>query len=105
MDWKNQKKLLVLKIIAFELATANSQIPEQNACHWQSTCYETYLTFNISLAVIFLKSSSPRVIENIVKVLSCKFDKSLGSFNMLTVKGSSETVFFREWSNQLFQSL
>ena len=34
-----------------------------------------------------------------------KILKSLGPFNMLTVKMSSETVFFREWSNQVFDSL
>ena len=31
-----------------------------------------------------------------MKVLSCRFYKSLALFNMLTVKGCSETVFFLE---------
>ena len=42
-----------------------------------------------------------------------KFDKSalmeishvFRRFNMLTVKGGSETSLFREWSNQVFDSL
>ena len=57
------KKLLVLKIIAFESGTANSHNPEQDICHWQSMCYETPLRFNISLREIFSKSGSPRVMK------------------------------------------
>ena len=96
---------MILKIIAFELGTKNSQNPEQETFHWQSTSYETHLRFNISLTEIFLKSSSLRVIENVMKVLSCIFDNSLGCFNMFTVKGFSKTVFSREWSRQVFHSL
>ena len=55
------KKLLVLKIIAFELETRNSHNPEQDICHWQSMCYETLLTFNISLREIFSKGEYPIV--------------------------------------------
>ena len=40
-----------------------------------------------------------------MKVLSSKFYKNLGPFNMLTVEPCSETVFFREFSNQVFDSL
>ena len=58
MEEKNQKKLLVLKIIAFESGTRNSHNPEQYICHWQSMCYETALRFNISLREIFPKSGS-----------------------------------------------
>ena len=43
--------------------------------------------------------------KNMMKVLSCRFYKSLEGFNMLTVKECSEMVFFREWSNQVFHSL
>ena len=57
------KKLLVLKIIAFELETRNSHNPEQDICHWQSMCYETPLRFNISLREIFSKSGSPTVMK------------------------------------------
>ena len=57
------KKLLVLKIIAFESGTANSHNPEQDICHWQSMCYETHLRFNISLREIFSKSRSPRLMK------------------------------------------
>ena len=63
MEQKNEKKLLVLKIIAFESGKANSHNPEQDICHWQSMCYETPLRFNISLREIFSKSGSPRVIK------------------------------------------
>ena len=61
MEQKNQKKLLVLKIIAFESGKANSHNPEQDICHWQSMCYETPLRFNILLREIFLKSVFLRV--------------------------------------------
>ena len=63
MEQKNEKKLLVLKIIAFESGKANSHNPEQDICHWQSMCYETPLTFNISLKDIFSQSGSPRVMK------------------------------------------
>ena len=63
MEQKNEKKLLVLKIIAFESGKANSHNPEQDICHWQSMCYETPLRFNISLREIFSKSRPPRVIK------------------------------------------
>ena len=63
IEQKNQKKLLVLKIIAFEWRTANSHNPDQDICHWQSMCYETHLRFNISLREIFSKSASPRLMK------------------------------------------
>ena len=63
MEQRKVKKFLVLKIIAFELGTRNSQNPEQDNCHWQSMCYETPLRFNISLREIFSKSGSPRVMK------------------------------------------
>ena len=96
---KKMKKFLVLKIIAFESGTTNSQNREQDTSHWQSSCYETPPRFNISLKGIFLKSSSLRVIKNMMKVFACWFFKNLGLFKILTVKGCSETFFFRERSN------
>ena len=63
MEQKNQKKLLVLKIIPFESGTRNSHNLEQDICHWQSICYETALRFNISLREIFSKSGSDRVMK------------------------------------------
>ena len=38
MESKTQKMFLVLKIIAFELETANSHKPEQDTCNQQSMC-------------------------------------------------------------------
>ena len=63
MEQKNQKKLLVLKIIPFESGTRNSHNLEQDICHWQSMCYEAPLRFNISLREIFSKSGSRRVMK------------------------------------------
>ena len=63
MEQKNQKKLLVLKIIAFESGTTNSHNPEQDICHWQSMCYEKPLRFNISLREIFSESGSARAMK------------------------------------------
>ena len=63
MEQGNLKKFLVLKIIAFELRTTNSQNPEQDNCHWQSMCYETPLRFNVSLREILSKSGPPRVMK------------------------------------------
>ena len=36
MEEKNEKKFLVLKIIAFESEKTNSHNPEQDTCQWQS---------------------------------------------------------------------
>ena len=43
--------------------TTNFQNFEQDNCHWQWMCYETPLTFNISLREIFSKWGSPRVLK------------------------------------------
>ena len=63
MEEKNEKKFLVLKIIAFESETTNSHNAEQDTCHWQSMFYETPLRFKVSLREIFFKSGSLRVME------------------------------------------
>ena len=63
MEKKNQKKLLVLKIIGFEAVTTYSLNLQENTCHWQSMCYEKPLRFNISLREIFFKSGSLRVMK------------------------------------------
>ena len=86
MEETGLKKILVLKISAFESGTRNSHNPQQDNCHWQSMCYGTTLRFNISLREIFSKSASPRVMKNMMKVPSCRFYKSLGPFNMMTLK-------------------
>ena len=69
MERKAPKKFLVLKIIAVESGTTISLILEKDTCHWQSVCYETSLTFNISLRELFFKSASIRVTE--------KYDESV----------------------------
>ena len=63
MEERNEKKFLVLKIIAFESETTNSHNAEQDTCHWQSMFYETPLRFKVSLREIFFKSGSLRVME------------------------------------------
>ena len=59
----NEKKCLVLKIISFQSATANSHNFKKDTSHWQSMCYETPLRFNMSLREIFFKSDSLRVMK------------------------------------------
>ena len=66
MEKKNQKKLLVLRIIALEFGTTNSHNLEQDTCHWQSMCYETPQRFNISLTKIFFKYGYLRVMKKYV---------------------------------------
>ena len=63
MEKKNEKKFLVLRIIAFESGKANSHNPGQDICHWMSMCYETHVTFNISVREIFSKSGPPRFMK------------------------------------------
>ena len=69
MEQKNQKNFFLLKIIAFQSGTTNSQNSEQDTCHCQSMYYETPLRFNISLREIFSESSSLRVMK--------KYDESV----------------------------
>ena len=69
MEQKNLNKSLVLKILAFESGTRNSHNLEQDICHSQSMCYETPLSFNISLREIFSKSGS--------FILMKKYDESV----------------------------
>ena len=90
---KKSENALILKIIGFESGTTNSHTPEQDTRHWQATCYQPSLRFNISLRGIFWKSGSLGVMKYMTKVLSCTFYKSLGPFNMLTVNGVPKRGF------------
>ena len=63
MEQTGPKKILVLKISAFQWGTTNSHDLEQDICHWQSMCYETPLRLNISLREIFSNSTSPRMVK------------------------------------------
>ena len=63
MEQTNPRKVLVLKIIAFESGMANSDNLQQDNCLWQSMCYETAPRFNISLKEIFSKRGSPKVMK------------------------------------------
>ena len=63
MEQNNQKKFSVLKIIPFQLGTANCQNLERDTCHWQSICYERHLRFTMSLKEMFFQPGSPRVIK------------------------------------------
>ena len=95
MEQKNQKKVLDLRITSFEWGATNSHNPEQDTCHWQSMCYETPLSFNISLREIISESNSLTNMKKNDKMVPCRFYKSLGPFNMLNVIGCSETVFYK----------
>ena len=69
MEQRNEKKLVVFKIIAFEPGSTNSYNPKHDTCRWQSICYQATLRFKISLKEVYSKRGSLRVINNIRKVL------------------------------------
>ena len=48
------KICLILKVTAFEPGSTNSDNPEEDTCHWQSTCYQATLRVNISVREIFI---------------------------------------------------
>ena len=73
------EKLFVLKTIAFESRTTNSDNPELDVFHWQSMCYETPLRFNISLREIFQKSSSPIVMKKYDESVLMKISQHFGT--------------------------
>ena len=60
---KKSENILIFKITALESGSTNFLYLEKDTCHWQSMCYETPLTFKISLREIFFKSGSSRVIK------------------------------------------
>ena len=70
MEQKNEKKVLIFKMIAFELGSTNSRIFEQECFDLQSICYQATLRFKITLREGYSKASSLRVMKNIMKVLS-----------------------------------
>ena len=35
-QWKNEKKILVFQIIAFDFFAGNSPYCDENPCHWES---------------------------------------------------------------------
>ena len=94
MEQKNSKKLLVLKIIAFESGKANSHNPEQDICHWQSMCYETALRFNISLREIFSKSESPRVMEKYDERALMQISQEFGALKHVNCPRSFRNTVF-----------
>ena len=105
MKQKNQKKFLVLKIIALELGMTNSHNLEQDNCHYKSICYETPLPFTMSLKEIFCESGSLSVMKIREESALMHILQGFWTLYMLTVKGCSEVLFFREWSNLDFDSL
>ena len=105
MEQRNMKMFMVLKIIAFKSGTTNFYNTEQDNCRRQSMCYETPLRFNISLKEIFSKSGCLRVMKKDDESALMQISQELGTFNFFTVKGFSETVFFRDLPNQVFRSL
>ena len=82
MEQKNQKSLLVLRIIAFKPGSTNSCNPEQDTCHWHSICYQATLRFHISLRQVYSKPGSLGVTKKQVKLLSRTFSKSLAPFGV-----------------------
>ena len=70
LEHKNEKKILVFKIIALELWSTSSHILEQDTCHWQSICDQGNLRFKMSLSQVYSKAGSLRVMKNIMRVLS-----------------------------------
>ena len=59
MEQENLKNFSVFKIMEFEAGSTNSDILEQESCHWQSICYQATLR---SLKEKFSKAGSLRVI-------------------------------------------
>ena len=79
MERKNEKKLLVLKIIEFDSGATNSHSLEQDISLWQSMCYKTSVRFNISLRDIFSKSGSLRVMEKSIESFLKHYLQDLGT--------------------------
>ena len=100
-----QKKFLVLKIIAFELGLQNFTIPN-GILVIGSQCVRKHIScLTHNWGRYFPNQFLLEWWKNMRKVLSCSCCKSFRPFNMLTVQGRSETVFFIEWCNQVFHSL
>ena len=60
MESKTKKIFLVLKIIAFELETANSHKPQHDTCNRQSMCvYKHPYDFKLEERALFPNQFSP----------------------------------------------
>ena len=67
MKQKIEKKFFVFQIIAFELGVTNSHNLEQDTWRRQSMCEQTPLRFHLTLGETFSKSTSLRMMKNMIK--------------------------------------
>ena len=70
IEQENPKKVLVFKIIAFEVGSTNSLFLGERTCPWQSICYQVTPKFEILLIEVYSKTGSIRVMKNIMNVRS-----------------------------------
>ena len=68
-------------------------------------CSQIALRFHLTLGETYFKSTSLRMIKNMIKALSWTFRKYLGRFHMFTVKACPETVLLKKLSKKDFHSL
>ena len=105
MEENIQKNVLVFKIIAFKYGNCKfSQSETGYLSSAVSVLTNTPKNSNLTNGDI-LETYPLIMIKDMVKVLSYRFHKCFGPFNMLIFQGCSETTLFREWSNQFFDSL
>ena len=108
MEQKSQKKLFVFKIIAFAICIGKGKFSQSGSGYLASTVNvltNTLIISNLKKADFLQIILPSEWRKNMIKVLSRRLHNCLGSFSMLTVLECSETVLFKEWSHQVFDSL
>ena len=95
IERENPKKFPLLKIIAFESETTKfSKSPKGYLSLAVNVLRNILKIFQITKGDIFQVRFSQSDGKISLKHSHAEYSKSLGPFNMLTVKGCSETVFF-----------
>ena len=83
MERTIDKTFLAFQIIAFYIVPADPKHSEDKSCHWQSIFQQRVVTVEISITE---KLSKPVFSSILIKVLSSRFHKCFGPFNMLILE-------------------
>ena len=87
------------------MRVTNSRNIQQDTWHWHAVCQQTHERFHLTLGETFSKSTSLKMMKKDDKSAQMEISQVFGTFDRLTVKALSETMLFREWSDEVFHSL
>ena len=104
MQWKICKKSWTSYIIGFELVQ-NHPIIEKILAIWSQCVNKRSQDFRYYWDRHFRTEVPPEWQENPIKLLPCRFQHCLGTFNMLTFPGWAEIWLFKHLHRHFFRRL